>query len=109
MVVAEKIVAVLNNVPGPVAASFRNDTLLAGVQQNGCETITVHDCALAATSGEAVLYPHGSSLMWTLIPERGSRGGLTVRCCTLDECGLSVPPPDLIKIDTEGAEVDVLR
>ena len=211
MVVAEKIVAVLNNTPGPVAASFRNDTLLAralrplvnrlvppgptpivvrsgpgaglhlliyprsekyywtgthempvqqalvsilkpgmtfwdigshigfftllasrcvgaaghvhafepmdqnrarlldGVQQNGGKNITVHDCALAATSGEAILYSHGASPMWTLIPERGLRGGLTVRCCTLDECLRSVPPPDLIKIDAEGAEVDVLR
>ena len=211
MVVAEKIVAVLNNVPGPVAASFRNDTLLAralrplvnrlvppgptpivvrsgpgaglhlliyprsekyywtgthempvqqalvsilkpgmtfwdigshigfftllasrcvgaaghvhafepmdqnrarllaGVQRNGYKNIVVHDCAVAAASGEAVLHAHQSSLMWTLVPEQVSQGGLTVRCCTLDECALAAPPPDLIKIDAEGAEVDVLR
>jgi len=76
---------------------------------NDCIIITVHDLALAATSGEAVLHAHESSLMWTLVPERGKQEGLAVRCCTLDEATEFATPPDLIKVDAEGAKVDVLR
>jgi len=43
------------------------------------------------------------------VEERGKEEGLKVCCYTLDEIARSLPPPDLIKIDAEGAEVDVLR
>jgi FkbM family methyltransferase len=81
-----------------------------GLQKNNCKNITVHDVALAAVSGKATFHAHGSSLMWTLVAERGKEEGIKVRCCTLDETMQSATTfPDLIKIDTEGAEVDVLR
>ncbi|HSF31081.1 MAG TPA: FkbM family methyltransferase [Candidatus Tectomicrobia bacterium] len=83
--------------------------LLAAIDKNGSTNITVHDMALAATHGEALFYAHGSSLMWTLVPGRGEREGMTVPCCTLDEMAQSLPLPNLIKIDAEGAEVDILR
>ncbi len=86
------------------------DRLLAAISMNGVDNVTVHNFALAAKSGQAVLYDiHGSSLMWTLVPQSGEQGGLAVRCCTLDDAAESARPPDLIKVDAEGAEVDVLR
>ena len=83
--------------------------LLAAIPRNGCKNITVHAFALASTSGDAVLHAHESSLMWTLVRERGRPAGRAVRCRTLDELAGSLPLPDLIKIDVEGAEVEVLR
>ncbi len=46
--------------------------------------------------------------MWTLVAELGKQEGIAVRCCTLDEVTEFATPPDLIKVDAEGAEVDVL-
>ena len=83
--------------------------LLAVINRNGCTNIIVHDCALSSDNGEGVLRAHGSSLMWTLAPERGMAEGISVRCCTLDAVAQSTSPPDLIKIDAEGEEVEVLR
>ena len=76
---------------------------------NGSGNVTIHDCALAASSGEAVLHSHYSSLMWTLVAERGHREGIAVRCETLDELAERLGAPDLIKVDTEGNELEVLR
>lgn len=83
--------------------------LRVALELNGAANVAVHDCALADSPGERVLYAHGATLMWTLVPERGERDGLTIRCSTLDEIAASSPPPNLVKIDAEGAEVDVLR
>ena len=85
------------------------ERLTASIRMNDLENINVHDIALSATSGEAVLHAHRSSTMWTLVRERGEEQGLRVRCRTLDELAQSVAPPHLIKVDVEGAEVDVLR
>lgn len=85
------------------------ERLVASIKMNGFQNMTVHDVALSATSGEAMLHAHRSSAMWTLVRERGGEDGLPVRCRTLDELAESAPPPDLIKVDVEGAEVDVLR
>jgi FkbM family methyltransferase len=76
---------------------------------NGIGNVTIHDCALAASSGEAILHSHYSPLMWTLLPERGHREGIVVRCETLDEQAERLGAPDLIKVDTEGNELEVLR
>ena len=83
--------------------------LQAAIERNSVTNVTVHEQAIGATSGEAILHGHESSLMWTLRPERGTLQGLTVSCRRLDKLSESLPPPDLIKIDAEGAEVDVLR
>jgi FkbM family methyltransferase len=83
--------------------------LLAAVELNQDNNLTVHAVAVAGASGEAVLHAHPSTTMWTLVPERGETAGITVSCSTLDELAQSLASPDLIKIDVEGAEVDVLR
>lgn len=83
--------------------------LEAAIAANGLTNVTVHELALGRVGGDALLYPHESSLMWTLCPEPGRPGGVTVRCRSLDEVAESAGSPDLIKVDAEGAEVDVLR
>jgi FkbM family methyltransferase len=83
--------------------------LAAGVEMNRLTNLAVHGFALAASPGRAVLRANPSSLMWTLVPERGGPEGVSVPCRTLDDCTAAFGPPDVIKIDVEGAEVDVLR
>jgi FkbM family methyltransferase len=78
--------------------------LEAAVERNGCANVTVHPVALSAEAGQAVLHEHESSAMWSLA---GEGEGETIRTETLDSLGL--PPPDLVKIDAEGVEVEVLR
>jgi FkbM family methyltransferase len=85
------------------------ERLIKNLAINGCTNVTVHDCALAADSGDAVLHKHGSSLMWTLVAERGQPEGITVRCATVDELAQGMDEPDLMKVDTEGNELEVLR
>jgi FkbM family methyltransferase len=76
----------------------------AAVAMNGCGNVSIHGVALASTRGEAVLHAHDSSAMWSLA---GEGKGATVATETLDSLGL--PPPDMVKIDAEGVELDVLR
>jgi FkbM family methyltransferase len=90
----------------PVAANRAR--LLASLALNSATNVTVHDCALSDTSGEGILFPRGASSTWTMV-ERGESKGTPIRCKTLDELVASGPPPTLVKIDAEGAEVDVLR
>ncbi len=81
----------------------------AALDLNGARNVTVHGCAVAARSGERMIYAHGASNMWTLVRERGEHESVRVECQSLDELAGAVGPPDLIKIDVEGAEVEALR
>jgi FkbM family methyltransferase len=95
-----------------VAFEPQNDNrqrLIACLELNRLENVTVSDCALAATRGSVVLHAHHSSLMWTLIDELGEGEGLTVTACSLDDAAQTAPLPQVIKVDVEGAELDVLR
>ncbi|MGI8550437.1 MAG: FkbM family methyltransferase [Dehalococcoidia bacterium] len=83
--------------------------LLASIDLNGFDNITVQDKAMAATCGSTILFSNRASTMWTLVPARGEENGVVVDCLTLDEYACHNRTPDLIKIDAEGAEVDVLR
>lgn len=47
--------------------------------------------------------------MWTFVADRGEKESCLVRCRTLDELANTLSSPGVIKIDAEGAEVDVLR
>ncbi len=85
------------------------ERLAKNITINGSGNVTIHDCALAASSGEAILHSHYSPLMWTLLPERGHRQGVIVRCETLDKLAQRLGAPDVIKVDTEGNELEVLR
>ena len=85
------------------------ERLLESLRLNRAENVAVHQCALSASSGKRILHGHAATAMWTLMAELGDSEGVSVRCSTLDTVVLSNPPPALIKIDAEGAEVDVLR
>jgi FkbM family methyltransferase len=83
--------------------------LIACLGLNRIENVTVSACALASTSGSVVLHAHQSSLMWSLIDELGKEEGLMVTACSLDDAARAAPLPQVIKVDVEGAELDVLR
>jgi len=83
--------------------------LQMALELNDARNVTVHDCAVAADSGERTLHSHEASTMWTLVPEMGRPDGVTVECRELDELAHDFGPPDVLKIDVEGAEVDALR
>jgi FkbM family methyltransferase len=83
--------------------------LIACLELNRLENVTVNDYALAANRGSFVLHAHHSSLMWTLIAELGEKEGRIVSGCSLDDAAQAAPLPQVIKIDVEGAELDVLR
>lgn len=68
-------------------------------------------------TGEAVLYQRTNALQSSLLTEHHvGDGGATVdvvdktvvACVTLDDLALELGPPDFIKIDIEGAEVEAL-
>lgn len=68
-------------------------------------------------TGEAVLYQRTSALQSSLLPNHdiGDNGAsvdvihkAVTACVTLDDLALQLGPPDFIKIDIEGAEVEAL-
>lgn len=79
-----------------------------GIELNGLGTVTVHATAVADSGGERMLYESPSTSMWSLVAPAGG-SGVTVPTATLDELSRTLPRPRAIKIDVEGAEVDVLR
>lgn len=83
--------------------------LQKAIAANGFSNISVHETALAAIPGAMTLHPGAHSTTWTLMAEHGDDRSVAVVCDTLDNVTDSYGVPDLIKIDVEGAEVDVLR
>jgi FkbM family methyltransferase len=79
--------------------------LMAAVDRNGCANVVIHALAFSSTAGQALLHAHESSAMWSLAGE--GEDGVRVQYETLDS--VELPAPDLVKIDVEGAELDVLR
>ncbi len=89
--------------------SDSRERLVGGIGLNSAENVTVHPIALSNFDGEAVLYRHAQSPMWSLVSERGETDGVTVRCQTIDSVAEKLGAPDVIKIDVEGAELEVIR
>jgi FkbM family methyltransferase len=94
-------------IPANARAIERNAAL------NGLANITVLELALSDRGGEAVLripsINQGAHLA-DLVPAQGSEDELVVRIAALDELAAHQPlrPPDLVKLDVEGAELLVL-
>jgi FkbM family methyltransferase len=82
--------------------------LKRAVQLNGFSNVTVHNLAVAASSGIRRFFPHGSSLMGSLTRENGGEA-ISVQSRTMDELSASLGSPGLVKIDVEGAEVEILE
>ena len=85
------------------------DRLAGGIGLNSAANVTVHPVALSNFDGDALLHRHAESPMWSLISERGETDGVTVRCRMIDTMAEELGAPDVIKIDAEGAELEVIR
>lgn len=88
--------------------SKTRDRLRYAVEANGVQNIQVHSEAVSGTSGEKVLYAHPQSVKTSLHPSRQRVKGEQVTCVTLDELCARLGSPHLVKIDAEGAELEVL-
>jgi len=94
--------------------------LRRSIDLNHLENVLVEEAALADISGIRTLSPpkpfdpshdeRANSLtpMWTVVSGKGEPGGFEVRCARIDDLVGTVSSPDLIKIDAEGAELEVL-
>lgn len=83
--------------------------LVEAVRQNAARNVTVHEFAVSDLNASALPHGHSASAMWTLVAERGEFAGISVACRTIDSLASDLGDPDAIKIDVEGAELDVLR
>jgi FkbM family methyltransferase len=98
--------------------SFEPDPETAGrlrrhVARNGFENIEIVEAGVWSSSGQMNFAAADSSS-----PDRGvgkfvasssSISGTPTRCVSLDDFVQTAPPPDAIKCDVEGAEVEVFR
>ena len=79
------------------------------IKLNGATNVSVHDFALSDITTDALLHAHQSSTMWSLVREQSAEDGIHVQCKTLDSVAEVLDPPNVIKIDVEGAELNVLQ
>ncbi len=88
--------------------------LQRNVELNGRTNVQMHNMAIASTSGVAS-YARDSSLPRSTLrldltgSERPPETTATVRSVSLDDFFADREPPDVLKIDVEGAEREVLR
>ncbi|MBK5232227.1 MAG: FkbM family methyltransferase [Thermoleophilia bacterium] len=95
--------------------------LTESIRLNGFTNVIVKDYALGDTNETRMLHPprldesdakgtdsRGSTLMWTLDSDRGDNDGISVDCRRIDDLVGEIEPPDLIKVDAEGVEIEVL-
>lgn len=83
--------------------------LLTNLDLNNAGNVSVHPQAVAAKPGLAQFYAARETPMWTLVREMGEGSSIEVSCTTLDEQADVLGGPTLVKVDVEGAEVEVLR
>ena len=98
--------------------SFEPDTKAAerlhlNIARNGFQNVTVVEAAVWSRSGTmnfAAADPSSPDQGTGRIEAEGdAASGKLTRCVALDDFASSAPPPDAIKCDAEGAEVEVLR
>jgi FkbM family methyltransferase len=92
----------------PVPENF--ERLLETVSRNHLHNIDPRRSAVGQTVGKVVLERGDSTTMWSVGSNPDLEGTLTVPCTTLDVLmAESAQPPDVVKIDVEGAELSVIR
>jgi FkbM family methyltransferase len=89
--------------PGPVTCARLERT----IELNALRNVQVHPCAVGGERAEGVLHDVGRSAQATLRPRRTP--GSTVEVRTVADLWDELGPPDLIKIDAEGAEVPIIE
>lgn len=89
--------------PQPTTRGRLERTVVA----NQLNNVVVASYAIAGRSGQQPLFADDSSAKWSL-QERPAKASTLVDCLTLDLAGERLPAPTVIKIDVEGAELDVL-
>lgn len=75
---------------------------------NSAQNVGVHDAALGGVAGHANLYAHEFTTQWSLLRPRDMTAHVSVPVTTLEELGKTLSTPNLIKIDAEGAELEIL-
>jgi FkbM family methyltransferase len=83
--------------------------LRAAIALSDITNATVHQVAISAEIGQLTLSTRGPSLMWSAIPVDTPAAVTTVRTQTMDAIADQLGPPDVVKIDVEGAEISVLE
>jgi FkbM family methyltransferase len=84
--------------------------LQAAIDLNAFTNVTAHPFGLAGESGEGSLQAGNWSTSWTLVGDDADANAIIrVDFRTLDELAGMLGPPDLIKVDAEGAEAEILR
>jgi FkbM family methyltransferase len=90
------------------------DAIRRNADLNAFDWIIVVDVAVSSSTGEAELvlaeHPGGAALRSAAMPPDATRC-ITVKTATLDSLvrRKDFPPPDVVKIDVEGAELRVLQ
>jgi len=95
--------------PDPeVAARLRRN-----VARNGFSNLTVVEAGVWSSSGDVNFVPAGAASpdhgTGSFVGSGAAVAGIPVRCVALDDFLADAPPPDAIKCDVEGAEVEVLQ
>jgi FkbM family methyltransferase len=81
-----------------------------GIALNQLENVDVQPAVVCSAAGETTLRGHPQSTRWSLYPDdREALPGIRVRAVTIDEACRASRRPDVLKVDVEGAEIDVLR
>jgi FkbM family methyltransferase len=86
----------------------------ANARRNQLDNVTVLELAVGATDGSATLslaaHPGGAALA-SAAPPPDPIGSIDVAVASIDALVSAgrIPPPDVVKVDVEGAEEDVLR
>lgn len=93
--------------PAPAAvAGLRELVRLNGL----ADRVEIEESAVAGSVGTAAFTSDAASGANALAAQPGSPGTITVRTTSLDAfCDARALSPDVVKIDVEGAELDVLR
>ena len=80
------------------------------IRLNGFENVHVHACAVGPERREGVLFDRGRSAQATLRPlGKRASGSNSIEVRTLSDLWDELGPPDVIKIDAEGAEAGIVE
>jgi len=87
------------------------EAIALSATQNKFDNITVFDIAIGAATTEIELHFASSSVHVSAVAREVGAKSFTVNCYSLDDLIYikKIPPPKLIKMDTEGGELDVFK